>query len=145
MVPIGKANSSNMAPIIINILPQFLPVRNAIANMNESKPENIKTTPRAPKIPPKALPPENPAAVRNAPPTNTPISKSIMEKINCIIPNMVTPAGLFNLAGGTCANIVEPQLGQYMTPFCTIDPHSWQYITWLGEGFWLYSRVEGGC
>lgn len=60
-----------MAPIIMNILPQFLPVRNVIANMNESKPENIKTTPRAPKIPPKALPP-----------TNTPISKSIMEKSN---------------------------------------------------------------
>ena len=78
----GMSKSSNTAPIIIEILPQFLPVRKAMAKNSGSNEMTISTR-------------TNPGAnAKIKDPIERATSKSIIAKIIWIIPIIVTPVGL---------------------------------------------------
>lgn len=123
IVPIGNANNSITAPIIIKILPQFLPVRKAIANINDSAPAKTNTIPNNANIPPM---PGTKESDNREPPIARPNAKSNKENIICMIPNTVTPTGLDMREGGDGPIFTEPQLAQYDIPYATGCPQSWQ-------------------
>lgn len=82
IVPTGMTNSSSTAPIIIKILPQFLPVRKAMAkNSGSNEMANNRMT----------IPGAN-SEMKVA--TNRVIKKSTIAKIIWTMPIIVTPVGL---------------------------------------------------
>ncbi len=111
---------SRIAPIIINILAKFNPIRNNIAKIIGIS----IIIPSISKIGAKAAK----ELVLEAAPVVINVNAIInipREKIICNIPSKVTPKGLSILSGGVEENLlVSPQFGQNMAFCSTAEPHT---------------------